>query len=36
MATARAHGIEHPVHMTLGFSDGEQVPFSPQVPAAAG
>jgi glutamine amidotransferase len=24
-ATARAHGIEHPVQMTLGFSDGERL-----------
>jgi hypothetical protein len=36
MATARAHGVEHPVQMTLGFSADEQVPFSPQVLAAAG
>ena len=24
-ATARAHGIEHPIQMTLGFSDGERL-----------
>jgi glutamine amidotransferase len=24
-ATAEAHGIEHPVQMTLGFSDGERL-----------